>query len=81
MNPSRGRIVLRRLRRALWRRLGRRDAAYLIDALRRSTEVLAWGYPPGETDHARSEREHILQVNRRLLREYDPDGDTDMKVA
>lgn len=80
--PSEGwRVLLGRLRPARWKRISERDAAHLVDALRRSTEILAWGYPSGETEHARFEREHILQVNHRLLREYDPAGETDMKVA
>lgn len=62
----------------------RRRHAPLLDALRRSTELLQGADTPTATKftpyHA-EEVAHILAVNRRLLRHYDPAGTTDRKVA
>ncbi len=55
----------------------RRRYAHLVDALRRSNELLSGG----TTRHHREEVEHIRAVNFRLLREVDPDAATDMTVA
>jgi hypothetical protein len=53
----------------------RRRHAVLIDALRRSTELL----DGGTTDYYREEVAYIKTVNRRLIRRYDPCGTTDGK--
>jgi hypothetical protein len=64
----------------------RRRHTALLDALRRSTELLdgqgsdhvAVG---GFSQYYREEVDHVQAVNRRLLREYDPGGTTDRTVA
>lgn len=57
------------------------ELRYLIDALRRSTELLEGIQPANAGAYWREERDHILAVNRRLLREHDPEHLTDRKVA
>jgi hypothetical protein len=57
--------------------LFRKRHAALLDALRRSTEML----DGGTTDYYREEVKHIQAVNRRLLRHYDPSRQTDRTVA
>ena len=54
-----------------------RQRAALIDALRRSNELLSGG----TSQHHREEVEHIQAVNYRLLRDSDPEGLTDRTVA
>lgn len=55
----------------------RRRYAVLVDALRRSNELLSGG----STAYHHAEVEHIRAVNFRLLREVDPHHTTDMTVA
>jgi hypothetical protein len=66
--------------RSLWTFLRtwafRRRHAPLLDALRRSTELL----DGVQTDYGREEVAYIKTVNRRLLRHYDPAGTTDRAV-
>jgi hypothetical protein len=63
----------------VWKRaLFRRRHGALIDALRRSNELLVG---IGNNPYHREEVEHIRQVNWRLLREYDPNAATDRLVA
>lgn len=62
--------------RGLKRRWFRRRHGALLDALRRSTELL----DGGTTDYYREEVAHIQAVNRRLIRHYDPAGLTDRRV-
>ncbi len=59
-----------------WLRKGNPHA--LIDALRRSTELL--DHAQMQTTYADEEREHIIAVNRRLVRSHDPDAVTDRKA-
>lgn len=54
-------------------RLFRRRHGLLLDALRRSTELL----DGGTTNYYRQECSQIKTLNRQLLRRYDPDGTTD----
>lgn len=64
------------MRRWRWWFLRRKDAAALLDALRRSNELLM----NGNTPYFREEVEHIRAVNWRLLRHYDPAHKTDRTV-
>lgn len=64
--------VMNRLKHWLFRR---RHGA-LVDALRRSNEMLAGG----ATAYHYEEVDYIRSVNYRLLREYDPRASTDRKV-
>jgi hypothetical protein len=54
----------------------RRQHGAVLDALRRSTELLDGGTTP----YYREEVGYIQKVNRRLLRAYDPNSSTDRKV-
>ena len=60
-----------------WMRRGNPDA--LIDALRRATEMLDCAHM--QTEHAEFERQHIIAVGRRLVRDHDPRAETDRAVA
>jgi hypothetical protein len=57
----------------------RRRHGALIDALRRSSELLE-GDPHTFSTYWREERDHLRAVNLRLLRRYDPKGKTDRKA-
>ena len=65
--------------RARWRWLRSGNLPALIDALRRSTEMLDCATM--QTDHAEYERQHIIAVGRRLVRDHDPRHETDRVVA
>lgn len=56
------------------------EPRHLLDALRRSTELLDGMEPSNGSAYWREERDHIVSVNRRLLREHDPDALTDRAV-
>ena len=58
-----------------WNWLRRGNLPALIDALRRSTELL--DHAEMQTPHASAERDYIIAVNRRLVRGYDPKARTD----
>ena len=61
----------------------RRRHGVLVDALRRSNELMAGMDTPSVTtftDYHAEEVAHSRAVNARLIRHYDPDGTTDRKA-
>ena len=87
MNPSMGRSggwfgrVIAAIRRGHGSDLSPvPEPRHLLDALRRSTELLDGMEPSNGTAYWREERDYIISVNRRLLREHDPDAQTDRAV-
>jgi hypothetical protein len=66
------------------RAIFRRQHGPLLDALRRSNELLQGHDTPSAigawSDYYREEVAYIRQVNHRLLRRYDPAGVTDRKA-
>jgi hypothetical protein len=56
------------------------EPRHLLDALRRSTELLDGMRPVNGSDNWLEERDYIVAVNRRLLRTVDPEGLTDRAV-
>ena len=65
--------------RARWRWMRSGNLPALLDALRRSTEMLDCAHV--QTDHAEYERQHIFAVGRQLVREHEPRAESDRTVA